>query len=65
VGRVGRIGLRLLPGGFRVWGAIWADVLAPPFAAGLVRPPDVDDLDRQVAGRAEHLFGHRGPVQQA
>ena len=33
--------------------------------AGLVRPSNVHDLDGQVASRAEHLVGHRGPVQQA
>jgi hypothetical protein len=41
------------------------DVLATPFVAGLVRLPDVDDLDGQVAGRAEDLVRQRGPVQQA
>jgi len=63
--RVGRICMRPVPGGFGLWGAAWGDVLATPFAAGLVRPSDVHDLDGQVAGRAEHLFRHRGPVQQA
>ena len=33
--------------------------------AGCVRAPDVHDVDGQVAGRAEHLVCHRGPVQQA
>jgi SAM-dependent methyltransferase len=39
--------------------------LATPIAAGLVRLSDVHDLDRKVAGRAEHLVRHGGPVQQA
>jgi hypothetical protein len=57
--------MRPVPGAFRLWGAAWGDALATPFAAGLVRPSDVHDLDGQVAGRAEHMVGHRGPVQQA
>jgi hypothetical protein len=36
-----------------------------PFAAELVGTPDVDDLDRQVAGRAEHLVRHRRPAKFA
>ena len=33
-----------------------------PLVAGLVRPPDIHDLDGQVASRAEHLVRHCGPV---
>src|ERR1700729_417653 len=38
---------------------------ASPLVAGLVRPPDVHDLDGQVASGAEHLVRERGPGQQA
>jgi adenylate kinase family enzyme len=38
---------------------------AAPLVAGLVRAPDVHDLDGQVAGGAEHLIRDRGPGQQA
>ena len=34
---------------------------AMPLVAGLVWPPNVHDLDGQVADRAEHLVRHRGP----
>src|SRR5271170_4644586 len=37
---------------------------ASPLVAGLVRLPDVHDLDGQVASRAEYLVRHRRSVQQ-
>src|SRR5271169_1259268 len=37
---------------------------AAPLVAGLVRLPDVHDLDGQVAGRAEYLVRHRRRAQQ-
>ncbi len=54
----------------RSWAASGCGVLpgvmswAVPLVAGLVRPPDVHDLDGQVASRAEDLVRHRGGVQQ-
>ena len=36
----------------------------PRTAQPLTRPPDVHDLDGQVAGRTEHLVRHRRPAQQ-
>ena len=46
--------------------AVWPSVmsLAAPLLAGLVRPPDIHDLDGQVASSAEHLVRYREPGQQ-
>ena len=37
---------------------------AVPFVAGLVRPPDVHDLDGEVTSLTEHLVRQCGPVEQ-